>query len=261
MEKLSILLETVSPMFSSSNGKDFNLSPQTVRGVMRFWYRAVVPRIIDIDSYGKENERFIGLKKAEELLFGSTEKKSLFDVMVDFKKNLRKIDQNKAPQFTSGNKYDIYAIYGIDKRNEYLDVGSLITLNFIIKTKDKDLARKAKLVIENLIQLISYVGGFGAKSRKGFGSFKIHNEPYPDLNSKLTELDSQIKNMLSVDKNFSFNPKKLSDDVIPDFPMLVENKFYYFKLSGTSKGGPKFKTFKEIYNYLYKMSRDKEESG
>jgi CRISPR-associated protein Cmr1 len=48
LKVIKFSLKTVTPMYNSRGGNEFSLLPQSIRGVMRFWFRAVLPRVIDV---------------------------------------------------------------------------------------------------------------------------------------------------------------------------------------------------------------------
>ncbi|KAF2956642.1 type III-B CRISPR module RAMP protein Cmr1 [Marinitoga sp. 38H-ov] len=238
MNILEYELTTISPMFASRDGKDFELTSQSIRGVLRFWFRAVIPRVLNIHYYKNTKEDYIGLKKAEEFIFGSTEKKSPFDVIVEGI-NGEKSRYNK--YFSQDNRY---GIYGVDKR-EFLKENSRIKLVFVVKNE------KIKGLLENLLILVSLIGGFGAKSRKGFGSFEINKNNYK-LIDILKILDEENKKIFS-NGEFDLTPTKFDD--VSDYPVLV--KGYYSSFSKNTK----YETFKDVYNYLFKTPQDFNQKG
>ena len=74
MEKIVFECETITPIFMyGADGKTPELRPASIKGVMRFWWRA-----INGDSdIGK-------LKEDESEIFGSIEKKSSFSVKIEY---------------------------------------------------------------------------------------------------------------------------------------------------------------------------------
>nr|WP_239525598.1 type III-B CRISPR module RAMP protein Cmr1 [Marinitoga litoralis] len=229
-------------MFASRNGKTFELTSQSVRGVLRFWFRAVLPRVLNIHYYNGQEENFIGLKKAEELIFGSTKRKSSFDVIIE------EIDVQKSrntDEFAPG-RYNKYGIYGVENR-EFLKEDSKIKITFVIKDE------KIKELLNNLLILTSLVGGFGAKSRKGFGSFKINNLDNVKLGDVLNKIDEENKKIFLNDK-FELKPTEFNGEVA-DYPVLVRG---YYKSFSNDK---KYKSFKDVYNYLFRTAQSFNQKG
>ncbi|MBM7560016.1 type III-B CRISPR module RAMP protein Cmr1 [Marinitoga litoralis] len=242
MNLLEYEIVTTSPMFASRNGKTFELTSQSVRGVLRFWFRAVLPRVLNIHYYNGQEENFIGLKKAEELIFGSTKRKSSFDVIIE------EIDVQKSrntDEFAPG-RYNKYGIYGVENR-EFLKEDSKIKITFVIKDE------KIKELLNNLLILTSLVGGFGAKSRKGFGSFKINNLDNVKLGDVLNKIDEENKKIFLNDK-FELKPTEFNGEVA-DYPVLVRG---YYKSFSNDK---KYKSFKDVYNYLFRTAQSFNQKG
>ncbi|WGS65182.1 type III-B CRISPR module RAMP protein Cmr1 [Marinitoga aeolica] len=242
MNLLEYEITTISPMFASRNGSTFELTSQSVRGVLRFWFRAVIPRILNIHHYDGREENYIGLKKAEELIFGSTKIKSTFDVIIE------EIDLQKSrntDEFAPG-RYNKYGIYGVENR-EFLKENSKIKLIFVIKDE------KVKELLNDLLILTSLVSGFGAKSRKGFGSFKINNITNITLNDILNKLDEENKKIFSNDK-FELNPTEFNGEVA-DYPVLVRGYYKSFSINKNNN------SFKDVYNYLFRTARNFNQKG
>ncbi|AEX84858.1 CRISPR type III-B/RAMP module RAMP protein Cmr1 [Marinitoga piezophila KA3] len=267
MNILEFELLTTSPMFASRDGKTFSLTPQSVRGVMRFWFRAVVPRVIDIHYYNGERKPYIGLKKAEELIFGSTERKSSFDVIVDLISPTNITNNHDYFTFARINKRNrkinyIYGIYGVEER-EFLKEKSKLNITFIIKKQPDKLLN----IIINLMNLISLVSGFGAKTRKGFGSFKIEliktnkensSEIKNSVKNILNELDENLKRYFSSisDTHFKYSQTEFLD--IPEFPVLLSDPKTYRVVS--TKKSP-IKNFSDIYKKLYATEMQESKKG
>jgi CRISPR-associated protein Cmr1 len=73
MNKVSFELEVVTPLFlGGADGKTAELRPPSIRGAMRFWFRAMMGGIV-----GGNIE---ALKKLEADVFGDTDKASCFNL-------------------------------------------------------------------------------------------------------------------------------------------------------------------------------------
>ena len=197
MQKLEIVLKTSTPLIArGADNVTFELLPQSIKGVMRYWFRALAANVIDINSFNRTSDNLIGLKKAEEELFGSTENRSPFDILVSYDERNR-IYLGKFIQISGKEKFFFWnnkrnltmnnLFYGIapNKKNE--EIPQVLRENSIIKIKLL-FKRKVSDDILNIFVLlwefISVYGGFGAKSRKGLGSFKIDvlNNDFHDKN-------------------------------------------------------------------------------
>jgi CRISPR-associated protein Cmr1 len=268
---MDIDIKTISPMFSGRGDEYFSLTPQSVRGVLRFWFRAVLPRVVNIVD-NKGNTKLKGeecdwdyklLNDIESYIFGSTDFKSPFDVMVKFEP--RSVSNNKGKDLTNGN-HNEYALYGQENRY-YLKNNSIINIKFVIKREIVGLDE----VLFNLLDLTSFIGGFGAKSRKGFGSFEIiRNKDFRSLNSVLDILDNlnkAIKELIEGMKdaynnnNFIFKNKEIKKNFYninnidysspefvssPTYPTLIDKKYAMLESQQS------FNSFESLYDYLYK---------
>jgi len=72
MKTVTFSCETITPMFMyGADGKTPELRPASIKGVMRFWWRAINGDL-PLDD----------LKKQEDEIFGNTEKKSSFSIKI-----------------------------------------------------------------------------------------------------------------------------------------------------------------------------------
>ncbi|PHJ13406.1 hypothetical protein IM42_00495 [Fervidobacterium sp. SC_NGM5_O18] len=247
--------KVVTPIISRKDPQtgEFDLSGQSIKGVLHFWFRAVAPRIINIYRLNEDNkpkspkenkelyelyktyekEKYAGLKLLENEIFGSQKKKAPFGVWVEYNKddlriynsnknkNRNNTDENKNRKNTDENNGSIksngaftYALYGIE-RAEYLDVDSLFTLHFTFENKN------IENVISSLLKLTSLVGGIGAKTTKGFGRFEIIQNEEEKSNKSvkeriedvLNEAELSIKEFIE-SKEILNTQKKLKDILI-----------------------------------------------
>lgn len=256
----------ITPMFSRSLELEdeekqiykFELRPQSIKGVLHFWFRALAPRIIDIynldliklppelrEEY--ENEEFKGLKYIENMLFGSQNNKAPFSLLVNWKEHdtqtIGEVIQDNRDRniFVFSNdlgrdaSYPLYGMYDFNRRtgvtklvNKYLKPGAMFTIT--IFTKDEPTWN----VVFSILKLISVLSGFGAKTSKGFGEFEIVDSRI-DRNYYLSE--ENIKKLIAETEktvlefiNFKDEYRALilgrSNDVL--FPSLVDGKYRFF---------------------------------
>ncbi|HOZ13134.1 MAG TPA: type III-B CRISPR module RAMP protein Cmr1 [Thermotogota bacterium] len=258
MQTIELTLQFNTPVFARGGSDGFEITPQSIKGIMRFWYRALLPNVIDIHRCGKDTKPYCGMKRAEELLFGSTTQRSLFDVEVETK-GIRQdfgswgtnphhggmvFNPKEFPASSGGN----YAAYGMspkpgDTIRKYLTPGSQAILTFVFR--NKSLTEEMRDFFLYLWGVISMFGGIGAKSRKGYGSFdiekvKVNGEDfdfsptrilYPrELHEILGMVNPRIINVLRNLDNETlivFEPQVI--DVVPPFPILQSNCWFYRK--------------------------------
>ncbi len=109
MEKIVFECELVTPMFMyGEDGKTPELRPASIKGVMRFWWRAMHGNL----SLGE-------LREKESKIFGSTDKKSSFSIKID---SLDKIEKGK--EIPKGFKFNIIVF----KFSNYFDIENFIKL-------------------------------------------------------------------------------------------------------------------------------------
>jgi CRISPR-associated protein Cmr1 len=146
MDKIIFECESVTPIFMyGADGKTPELRPASIKGLMRFWWRAINGDL-SLDK----------LKKQEDEIFGNTDNKSSFSVKIPLSKKLQTEKINPLPHKKQGDKG--YHTKNAFKTNQ--------TFKIIFTGKNLEL-------IENLFKLTTILGGFGQRSRRGFGSIKI----------------------------------------------------------------------------------------
>ncbi len=276
MRKVSVECEVVTPLFSrgSLHGSNFELRPQSIKGLLRFWFRTIVPLVIDISYYQLSKndvlDHYIGLKKLEEIVFGSTTKKSPFSIDVETKHKFEKINsliyRNQKPK---KNDYTFsYILYGMYSQKDQPDYNYLPPeARFVIKLNFRETSDSFIKLILTIFKLLSYYGGIGAKSRKGFGSFEIVKiNGFENISSENENIVLEARNTLkkfldSIDEksreNFNIDlkdPQRIDKYIeIQDFP-----NFLFFWDALLPK---KFDKYEYVIKELYKSSRDKRKLG
>jgi len=94
--------ETITPLFMhGADGKTPELRPASIKGVMRFWWRAINGDL-PLNDY-KENAKLKGLRSQEAEIFGNTEMKSSFSIKI---KNYKGIPERFEIEFLLSNRCD-----------------------------------------------------------------------------------------------------------------------------------------------------------
>lgn len=155
-----------TPMFmSGANQKQAEIRAASIKGIIRFWWRAL--------NFA-EFKTLSALKKGEEELFGSTKKQSSVRFVIDFDESQLSSDkQGDQPAWVIGKKGCAYLGYGVMNSNGKLEHPCIqhnkpFTLKLIAKNKIDP-------SIINAVKLFGLIGGAGAKSRKGYGSLTLVN--------------------------------------------------------------------------------------
>ncbi|HPX97719.1 MAG TPA: type III-B CRISPR module RAMP protein Cmr1 [Thermotogota bacterium] len=256
MQTIELTLQFNTPVFARGGSDGFEITPQSIKGIMRFWYRALLPNVIDIHRCGKDTKPYCGMKLAEELLFGSTTQRSLFDVEVEIR-GMRQdygtwapkapgkmvFTPKEFPASSGGN----YAAYGMtpsrpsDTIRKYLTPGSQAILTFVFR--QKSLTDEMRDFFLHLWGVISMFGGIGAKSRKGYGSFDIEKvkvseavydfSPFSELFPKplqevLDFVNAKILKLLkAVDREQVLLFNSTVFPTVPPFPALVQSCWHH----------------------------------
>lgn len=180
METVKFEIEVVTPMFiAGAMQKDSEMRAPAIKGLLRWWWRAA-----------NGHRTLAELKKAESDIFGSTERRSAFSMILGGIENIKTVREGlpsgkKVMAKSKGNTFPIsiidYLAFGIaeyskeKKGNVYnrphIEPGTKFDL--IIRIYD-DAYRESILMALNL--LCRY-GGLGAKSRNGFGCLSSAQMP------------------------------------------------------------------------------------
>ncbi len=239
MKSLEFVLETITPMFmAGADGKTFELRPPSVKGAMRFWWRAFY--------WGRNsgNLKPEDIEEKEGKIFGTTSGDGQKDIEGKLKKNskayksrfsIRLKQQNLQPTLekfpnhpiqvvSRGRKFSInildYLAYGTydyqrGKGNvfnrQYLPAGQ--EFDVYLNIFDDAVAEE---VIKSFY-FLSVFGGLGAKSRNGFGNFMIKKIAIED-----PELLNDIKDQFPFPKT-DFLRQKTKNGEVPNFTAFSGN--------------------------------------
>jgi CRISPR-associated protein Cmr6 len=226
-------LELVTPAFlagASQKEEDCDLRPATLRGVLRWWWRALYAGMLDVKT----------LRALEAAIWGDTnaggavridvtrgnhtntvefDKSRLLPASETHKKSEHGIKDSDPEKTTMGLWYLSYGMDEIIKVNEkkqrkqryYLEPGSVWQVKVIARdafysfdrneiTAEKQRkngktipAAAIKEQVVNVLHLLCTYGGIGSKSRKGFGSVEMIS---PRLDKKTSEIVDDAKHFL-----------------------------------------------------------------
>jgi CRISPR-associated protein Cmr1 len=140
-------------IISGFNRNEAELRPQSIKGMLRWWFRFYKSSFLNVDK----------LRKFENEVFGSTEGSTLFYMRL-LKEPKNKGDaylcmNDKRKKGENGAQKDYYKI----RRNSYLASQSFqIGFRFFPHFKYQN-------EVETSLMLLSLLGGLGARWRRGFG--------------------------------------------------------------------------------------------
>lgn len=203
----------VTPMFiGDAEQNATGIAPQSVKGALRFWWRALNWREYFKEANKNETEALKLLHEAEAKLFGiamdeqrAKEKKAngqgAFLLSVQQSKPLLTVNIWPPKSASDGAGYLGYGLTGTKdtERREALSEGAEFTVKLWCNANNPHF-EKYKDSLEKALHAWSLFGGLGSRSRRGFGSItlvKLNNQN--KLLSK-SAYEEEIKSLL---KKFS----------------------------------------------------------
>ena len=168
-------------IISGFNRNEAELRPQSIKGMLRWWFRFYKSSFLNVDE----------LRKFENEVFGSTEGSTLFYMRL-LKEPKNKGDaylcmNDKRRQGQKGAQKDYYRI----RRNSYLasqpfQIGFRFFPHFEYENE-----------VETALMLLSLLGGIGARWRRGFGSVEVEDFSLKEENFEkiANEIKSKIENL------------------------------------------------------------------
>lgn len=209
MRSITFECEVITPMFlAGADGKTPELRPPSIKGLMRFWWRAMNGHLPPKKLKKREAEIFGGSGKNEgrskisirilpkNILLGRKKQLPEHTILTNY---LKRVKQN-GQWIKTENKIKInildYIAYGAMQYNKqerrilmvrgYFDVGTKFD---IIAKYDKN---NEPDILSSFNCFFKY-GNLGSKSRNGFGSLNLlDNNKFYDLNFKLKDLPDDL---------------------------------------------------------------------
>lgn len=209
MKTITFECETITPMFlSGADGKTPELRPPSIKGALRFWWRAM-----------NGDKDLKTLKKEEVEIFGGggekAKRSNLIIRVIPLQVNtysFEKIESSKS--VTSNNRpmpaikyigYGLYDFINNSKNKKYIEG------NWSIEFKYNPIYEND---LKNVLSVINLFGCLGSKARNGFGSIQ--------LTRKGDGFD-----LLSENEFF----KLITNTTIRDFPSFVKNEYKKIKIT------------------------------
>jgi len=164
MQTIIFECKTITPMFMyGADGKTPELRPASIKGVMRFWWRAICG-----------NNNIEKLKDYESDILGSTDKRSKINIRVKYQPIENHADKNKINIVKIEDIPNMaYLFYPFYLDNAEKEKKCFINLEFKVILSSYD--EKALKEASYSFILLSLFGGLGSRSRRGGGNFKINN--------------------------------------------------------------------------------------
>ena len=168
---MELELENVTPLFIAGADQktieNEGLRTPSLRGLLRWWFRAIMGGIVSIDD----------LKEFEKEIFGSTEQKSSVRILSLVEEAPLLI--SRLPAISNELRYLWFSIFMQEKQRQRLQFYSPGTkFSITLSSENKN---NLKIALGCLWTLV-YLGGIGARMRRGAGSLKVNkvsiNTPY-----------------------------------------------------------------------------------
>ncbi len=171
-----------TPGFLGNGSQMAELRPQSFRGLLRFWHRAIDGRIIAPDEPDKPGCRGSGL---EDRIWGGSstgygQSKVLLRISSRKKPQFWRWNRDQFSRFSDGRGKDMingalylgypFGMRGNESRNA-LAAGTLFTLHGVIPRTEKMADEEVQGVLA-AFWLLAMLGSCGSRSRRGFGSLQ-----------------------------------------------------------------------------------------
>lgn len=256
MNKIELEVETVTPLFIA--GADTRcignegLRPPSIKGLMRWWFRAILGGMVEIDE----------LKKKEDEIFGFTKQKSKIKILSSTNAQLKK--SKTCIQFKKENfpKYLWFPFDPSKKEKEKGEIRYYYPEKSIFKIFLYSRESTSFRIASGALWALIYLGGVGSRSRRGAGSLKINkkpeNSPYnfafngKTLNETKEFIEDNLSKLFKEFKKLANGDFNLQENV--KFPVLSKKDSEIELMNYTNSWRKSLMNIQKIY----KDFRDKE---
>lgn len=185
-------LELVSPAFLAGAGQtkeDCELRGATLRGVLRWWWRAEFSQWFNAEQ----------LRQLESALWGSASQQGALQLALEAIQVPEPKLFSIKPSKDRSEVNQSYIAYGMNDAKKgsrfYLDAGAKWTLRIIGNSFDfagvKHSGQTALAIAERSLSRVCSFGGVGAKARKGYGSVNSNAQGNESLQVFLRDADAK----------------------------------------------------------------------
>jgi CRISPR-associated protein Cmr1 len=173
----NISLKVVTPLFLGNASQQAELRPPSLKGVMRFWHRAMGP-----ENLTTEGEMFGSSGKSES-------GQAPFFLRVG-----KNIVRNETVGHRSTERR--YLGYGVEKR-QCIPPGETLELNIVFRPCASLRVREG---VRQSLRFLNYFGGLGARSRRGFGSVVLADDLPADFDDLTVRLQRELQGLSLVEE-------------------------------------------------------------
>jgi len=165
MREVTFMVRVLTPLFLSGNDQTTaEVRGPSMRGLMRYWYRALIGGII-----GAHRQTLPQVKAAEADLFGATDKGSAVAVRVSAASE--KFIEWTGAKAGTGKSYLLWSMARSNKKEarKYFPAGT--HFHVTLSTQGTSTARLEQAIAA--FWLFTHLGGLGARSRRCAGSIAV----------------------------------------------------------------------------------------
>lgn len=259
MKKIIVTCQLITPLFMYGAENKFEIRASSIKGLLRYWWRAC--------NYADEKQHLL---KKENEIFGSKDKKSPVSIKINTEK-LGLVDtDNREIKEADYLFYSLKLGNGSKKLKTYKPPKAKQSFDIEFRYKDRD--ENEKIIMEYLkaLDAMQLLGGMGSRSRRGAGNFSI-TDVKVENNEKLKE---EIKQSMlfcpAIDDFKSELEKKLKTlikykmDKAGEYPNIVGSGFSIYTYQSDHNANHKkntteiqtFNSWKEALSMIEKSYKD-----
>jgi len=267
MNKLTFRLQVITPLFmSGADQQGAELRPPSIRGALRFWFRAMMGGVVEGDLKR--------LRDLEASIFGGVDSQGSMhasQVKISLQGDFIPA-RTKELGLDSDVKYLLYSPYlsGI-QRPQYIPPGTSFQ---VILTSSNP---KALDIMVSSLWLLTFLGGIGTRSRRGAGALRFQDDQGTyswryrwgdesdevsllqlSMASSARQLANELKSSLEIiDKIFHHVFNQLSNDppMLPSFDMISRSTYVLGVLSPKSNSWGTWQEALKAFGAFYKNWR------
>ncbi|ASJ09265.1 hypothetical protein A3L11_08500 [Thermococcus siculi] len=238
MYEATFELEAITPLFMrGADQRKAEFRPASVKGVMRWWFRALAGRHL-----GGTPKAMTALRSAESLIFGSAGKtgtrRSRVIVDVDILE-----ESNKSFPLDDYSRYFWFSQVGRYTKS-YIPPGT--TFEITLRSHEEAYLKIAMLSLWAAVHL----GGFGSRARKFGGSLSFTREPDSDVSLGLKFVPGQGEDGIKMFYRKNDNDKQ--ERGISYVASTVKNLLSKMGFKGGAPSNPpKFPILHERYSFVF----------
>lgn len=213
MKTITFTCETITPMFlSGADGQTPELRPPSIKGALRFWWRAMNGHL-----------ELKLLKEREAMIFGGTDEKiGRSKVLIRSKNSPQNLGKaymlpHKETETRKSNKPAF-----LPNSTFTLEIG---LVKEHIYYEKKEIMNIGKLI--HLFTLVCCLGGFGKRSRRGFGSVRIKEVEIDKAKSKDFKMPENLVDIYQLfdSEHFKLGENKITTRFTKPYPCIKSIEF------------------------------------